>query len=233
MAAESFVRLWRTLKELARDRKVLLFLLAYFFYIDGVYTIIDMATAYGTALGLDTTGLLLALLVTQVVAFPSAIAFGKLTKKNRSENLITVCILGLHSHRCLRHVPGDPGPVLGAGCVRGPLPGRDPGPLPVPFRQTDPAGEVGRVHSASWIYAARARPSSARRLWGVVSPDHRQHEHGRVRAGCCVRCGICPVPVVGQPEPQGLRTKSDRTYPRSRAMNRSSRPRASFRSSRE
>ncbi len=93
MAAESFVRLWRTLKELARDRKVLLFLLAYFFYIDGVYTIIDMATAYGTALGLDTTGLLLALLVTQVVAFPSAIAFGKLTKKNRSENLITVCIL--------------------------------------------------------------------------------------------------------------------------------------------
>lgn len=93
MAAKSFVRLWRTLKELARDRKVLLFLLAYFFYIDGVYTIIDMATAYGTALGLDTTGLLLALLVTQVVAFPSAIAFGKLTKKNRCENLITVCIL--------------------------------------------------------------------------------------------------------------------------------------------
>ena len=93
MVSESFGRLWRTLKELAKDRKILIFLVAYFFYIDGVYTIIDMATAYGTALGLDTTGLLLALLVTQIVAFPSAIAFGKLTKKYPSANLITVCIL--------------------------------------------------------------------------------------------------------------------------------------------
>ncbi len=45
-----------------------MFLLAFFFYIDGVYTIIDMATAYGQALGLDSTGLLMALLVTQIVA---------------------------------------------------------------------------------------------------------------------------------------------------------------------
>lgn len=50
--------------------------IAFFFYIDGVYTIIDMATAYGSALGLDSTGLLLALLVTQFVAFPSEIIFG-------------------------------------------------------------------------------------------------------------------------------------------------------------
>ena len=57
------------------------FLLAFFCYIDGVYTIIDMATAYGTALGLDTTGLLLALLVTQIVAFPSALIFGRLSQK--------------------------------------------------------------------------------------------------------------------------------------------------------
>lgn len=93
MAGKSFRRLGHTLKEIAGEKKVLLFLLAYFFYIDGVYTIIDMATAYGTALGLDTTGLLLALLVTQIVAFPSAIVFGKLTRTYPSENLITVCIL--------------------------------------------------------------------------------------------------------------------------------------------
>ena len=50
-------RLGQIVSELRKDKKVLFFLAAFFFYIDGVYTIIDMATAYGTALGLDTTGL--------------------------------------------------------------------------------------------------------------------------------------------------------------------------------
>lgn len=85
-------RLWTTLKGLKNDRKVMFFLVAYFFYIDGVYTIIDMATAYGTALGLETTGLLIALLVTQIVAFPSAFLFGRLADKAESWKLILVCI---------------------------------------------------------------------------------------------------------------------------------------------
>ena len=51
-----------------------------------------MATAYGTALGLDTTGLLLALLVTQIVAFPSALVFGRLSGQYPSGTLIPVCI---------------------------------------------------------------------------------------------------------------------------------------------
>jgi UMF1 family MFS transporter len=67
--------------------------LAFFFYIDGVYTIIDMATAYGSALGLDSTGLLLALLVTQIVAFPFPILFGRLARKFAVDKLITVCII--------------------------------------------------------------------------------------------------------------------------------------------
>ena len=91
--AESFKRLGNTFRNVKQEKKIFIFLLAFFFYIDGVYTIIDMATAYGSALGLDTTGLLIALLVTQIVAFPFAILFGRLAKKYRAEALITVCII--------------------------------------------------------------------------------------------------------------------------------------------
>ncbi len=78
--------------ELAANRKALWFLIAFFFFIDGVYTIIDMATSYGTSLGLDTVGLLAALLVTQIVAFPSALLFGRLSRRIAAEKLIAVCI---------------------------------------------------------------------------------------------------------------------------------------------
>lgn len=90
---QSFQRLGTTLKGMGQDPKVLLFLLAYFFYIDGVYTIIDMATAYGMALGLNAVGLLLALLLMQVVAFPSAIVFGRLSRKYPADKLILICII--------------------------------------------------------------------------------------------------------------------------------------------
>ncbi|MGI6269525.1 MAG: MFS transporter [Candidatus Howiella sp.] len=90
--ASSLKRLGHIFGELKREKKILLFLIAFFFFIDGVYTVIDMATAYGTALGLDTTGLLLALLVTQVVAFPAALAFGRLSRKVKAARLILVCI---------------------------------------------------------------------------------------------------------------------------------------------
>lgn len=90
--AQSFKRLGETFKNIKEEKQVFMFLLAFFFYIDGVYTIIDMATAYGSALGLDSTGLLLALLVTQIVAFPCAIIFGNLSYRIRTEKLIIVCI---------------------------------------------------------------------------------------------------------------------------------------------
>ena len=88
----SFKRLGRTFIELTKQKHIFVFLLAFFFYIDGVYTVIDMATAYGQALGLDSTGLLLALLVTQIVAFPCVLIFSRLVKKVRPETIITICI---------------------------------------------------------------------------------------------------------------------------------------------
>lgn len=88
----SLQRLFHTVKNMRKEKHIFLFLLAFFFYIDGVYTIIDMATAYGAALGLDSNGLLGALLVSQIVAFPCSIFFGRLAKKYDIGRLITVCI---------------------------------------------------------------------------------------------------------------------------------------------
>ncbi len=92
---ESFKRLGNTLVHLfKKEKKVFWFLLAFFFYIDGVYTIIDEAVAIGTSLGLDQMGLLVVLLLTQVVAFAFATLFGKLSEKYSSLTLISVCIFG-------------------------------------------------------------------------------------------------------------------------------------------
>ena len=93
-ALDTFARLKDTLMKAKEQKKVFLFLLAFFFYIDGVYTIIDEAVAIGTALGLNQMGLLVILLLTQVVAFAFATLFGKLSEKYSSVQLITVCILG-------------------------------------------------------------------------------------------------------------------------------------------
>lgn len=90
---DSFKRLGHTLSSIKKEKNIFLYLLAFFSFIDGVYTIIEMATAYGSALGLDSTGLLLALLVTQIVAFPCALIFSKLSKKYATDFLIKICIL--------------------------------------------------------------------------------------------------------------------------------------------
>ncbi|HEV8694446.1 MAG TPA: MFS transporter, partial [Lysobacter sp.] len=65
-----------TFRRLRRLRAVWLFLLAYWCYIDGVYTIARMAVDYGMALGFDSNSLIVALLITQFVGFPAALAFG-------------------------------------------------------------------------------------------------------------------------------------------------------------
>ena len=90
---DSFKQLGKTFRDAKKDKHIFLYLIAFFFFINGVYTIIDMATAYGSALGLDTTGLLLALLLTQVVAFPCAIVFGRLSAKYDTGMLIKICII--------------------------------------------------------------------------------------------------------------------------------------------
>ena len=90
---DAFRQIANTFRKAKEQKHVFVYLIAFFFFINGVYTIIDMATAYGTDLGLDTTGLLLALLLTQIVAFPCAIAFGRLSAKHDSAKLMKICII--------------------------------------------------------------------------------------------------------------------------------------------
>jgi UMF1 family MFS transporter len=71
-----FRELATTIGKVRQYRTIVMFLLAYWFYIDGVNTIIKMAVNYGVSLGLDTNALLTALLVTQFVGFPAALFFG-------------------------------------------------------------------------------------------------------------------------------------------------------------
>lgn len=76
-----FANVGNTLKDIMTEKGMMLFIIAYFFYIDGVGTIISVSTAYGTALGLGAVGMILALLITQIVAMPCSILFPRLAKK--------------------------------------------------------------------------------------------------------------------------------------------------------
>ena len=92
---KAFKKIGRTLKKIAvEDKKVLLFLIAFFLYIDGVGTIIDNCINIGTDLGLDTVGQVIFLLATQVVAWLGSLTFARLSKKYKTVPLILVCILG-------------------------------------------------------------------------------------------------------------------------------------------
>ena len=95
---KSFVRVWKTLKEIKANKKIYLFLIAFFLYSDGVSSIIRMATAYGSSIGIDAMTLLLVLLMTQIIAFPSSIIYGKMAKKIGTKNVIyfgigTYCVI--------------------------------------------------------------------------------------------------------------------------------------------
>ena len=91
--AKTFRGLAETMRRIARNRALLVYMVAFFFYIDGVHTVISMATTYGTSLGIDSTQLILALLVTQFVAFPSAIAYGRLAGRFGTLRMIIVAVV--------------------------------------------------------------------------------------------------------------------------------------------
>ena len=99
-----FSSILTTLRRICKSKGLLIFILAYFCYIDGVDTIISISTAYGTTLGLGTTGMILALLVTQIVAVPCSIWFAKLSEAFSARKMLigavaiylAICLLGFY-----------------------------------------------------------------------------------------------------------------------------------------
>ncbi len=92
IVTSGFQQFLHTFAEVRKLKVVLIFLLGYWLYIDGVDTIVKMAVDYGLSIGFDEKGLLFALLITQFVGFPSAIAFGKLGEKHGAKSWILIGI---------------------------------------------------------------------------------------------------------------------------------------------
>ena len=97
---KSFINVWKTFKEISSQRSILIFLVAFFLYSDGVGSIIRMATAYGNTIGLDAVTLLMVLLVTQFVACPFAVIYGRLSQKYGAKSMIYFAI-GTYCVVCL------------------------------------------------------------------------------------------------------------------------------------
>jgi UMF1 family MFS transporter len=88
-----FGELFRTLGHLRQYRHIVIFLAAYWLYIDGVNTVIKMAVDYGLALGFPSSSLIAALLLTQFVAFPASFAFGWIGRRFGTRNGIQLGVI--------------------------------------------------------------------------------------------------------------------------------------------
>ena len=90
---DSFGRLYKTLHQIRSHKKMFLFLIAYFFYIDGLNTIIHMAAVFGDSIGIVSDMLMIAVLVIPILSFPFTILYGKLAKRFGSKKMILVGIV--------------------------------------------------------------------------------------------------------------------------------------------
>jgi UMF1 family MFS transporter len=95
---KSFVRVWTTFLDIKKQKPILIFLIAFFLYSDGLGSIIRLAVSYGATIGLSAITLMLVLLVTQFVAFPCAIIYGRMAERVGAKKVIyfgifTYCVI--------------------------------------------------------------------------------------------------------------------------------------------
>lgn len=95
----SLSRVFNTFKEISRYKNLFYFLLAYWLYMDGIDTVVRMALAFGTDIGLASSELIIALIVTQFVGFPSTIFFGLLAERYGLKLLLYIGI-GIYISIC-------------------------------------------------------------------------------------------------------------------------------------
>ncbi|MBO9665463.1 MAG: MFS transporter [Bdellovibrio sp.] len=92
LTATSLKTLGATFRDLLKEKNLLIFMMAYWLYIDGVYTVMTMAVDYGMSIGLGSKDLIAALLITQFIGFPCAYYFGIVTRRWGTKLPILACI---------------------------------------------------------------------------------------------------------------------------------------------
>ena len=93
ISKDAFQNLYQTSQSISRYKSAVIFLLAYFLYMDGVDTIIRMATSYGSDIGLSAQSMIGALLLTQFIGFPATLVFGKYSDKFGHKQTLSFAIL--------------------------------------------------------------------------------------------------------------------------------------------
>ena len=196
--ASGFRELGATIAHVRQYHTIVMFLVAYWFYIDGVNTIIKMAVNYGVSLGLDTSSLLTALLVTQFVGFPAALFFGYLGDRIGPKRGILIGLVVYAGITVYAYFLDSVARVLRARRDRGPGAGRRAEPVAFVVRPPGARGQERGVlrllqHDGQVRDGARAAAHRHRRRRSRTTNARRSSRWcccSWSAAGCCGACRI-------------------------------------------